>query len=126
MKRPGSLEEVAAWSNDRREFHRHLADFLDQFRIERRLAMLAVEPERLVSRLEGGEVCDAYLAAVAVTLAREIRAAPPAWAWAEDRKLKRPWFASPGPAIRAMLLWESPAPFRERNLFVSENALARA
>ena len=88
--------------------------------------MLAMEPERLASRFEGGEVCDAYLAAVAVALAREIRAVPPTWAWAEDRKLKRPWFASPGPAIRAMLLWKSPAPFRERNLFVSENALARA
>ena len=126
MKRPDSLQEVAAWSNDRRHFHRHLADFLDQFRIERRLEMLAVEPERLASRFDGGDVCDAYLAAVAVSLTREIGAVPPAWAWAKDRKLKHPWFASPGPAIRAMLLWESPAPFRERNLFVSENALARA
>jgi|SRR5688572_23053691 len=126
MKRPDSLREVADWSNDRREFHRHLADFLDQFRAERSSAMLEAEPARLNSRFEGGDVSDAYLAAVAVSLAREIGAVPPAWAWAEDRKLKRPWFASPGPAIRAMLLWESPAPFRERNLFVSENALSRA
>lgn len=51
---------------------------------------------------------------------------PPRWAWAEDRKLKSPWFAHPGPNVRAMLLAESPAPFRERNLFVSENALSRA
>jgi len=66
------------------------------------------------------------LAAVAVSLAREIGEAPPAWAWADDRKLRRPWFASPGPALRATLLAESPAPFRERNLFVSANVLSRA
>ena len=126
MKRPSSLEEVAAWSGDRREFHRHLADFLDQFRIEHQSVMLAREPGRVTSRFDGGDVCDAYLAAVAVALAREISAPPPSWAWAEDRKLRQPWFASPGAAIRALLLLESPAPFRERNLFVSENALSRA
>ena len=71
-------------------------------------------------------MADAYLAAVAVSLAREIREPPPSWAWAEDRKLRRPWFAWPGPALRATLLAESPAPFRERNLFVSANVLSRA
>src|SRR5438093_2682031 len=121
MRRPSSLEEVAAWSADRREFHRHLADFLDQFRLERQAKMLTQEPRRLASRCDGGEICDAYLAAVAVALSREIEVPPPPWAWAADRKLQRPWFASPGPAIRALLLLESPAPFRERNLFVSEN-----
>jgi hypothetical protein len=41
-------------------------------------------------------------------------------------KLRTPWFAWPGPSLRATLLAESPAPFRERNLFVSANALTRA
>jgi len=126
MRRPDSLHQVAAWSENRREFHYHLADFLDQFRIKRQPTMLAQEPGRLATRFNGGEVCDAYLAAVAVALAREVHAAPPDWARAESRKLSRPWFASPGAAVRAMLLLESPAPFRERNLFVSESALARA
>lgn len=88
--------------------------------------MLTEEPRRLPAVYEGGEVGDAYLAAVAVTLAREVGAAPPAWAWDESRKLRAPWFASPGPSLRATLLVESPAPFRERNLFVSANALSRA
>lgn len=88
--------------------------------------MLAEEPRRLADVLKDGAVADAYLAATAVSLARLIRVAPPAWAWDESRKLKSPWFAHPGPAIRATLLAESPAPFRERNLFVSENALSRA
>ena len=35
-------------------------------------------------------------------------------------------FAHRGRALRATLLAESPAPFRERNLFVSANALSRA
>lgn len=126
MRRPGSLAEVAAWSTDSREFSFHFADFLDQFYLERRGEMLSEEPSRLAKRVTDGDVADAYLAAAAVALARLIQVDPPAWAWREDRKLRKPWFASPGPAIRATLLLESPAPFRERNLFVSANALSRA
>lgn len=125
-RRPESLAEVAEWSTDRREFEYNFADFLDQFYLERRAGMLAQEPRRLEKVINDGGVADAYLAATAVSLARLIRVVPPTWAWAEDRKLKSPWFAHPGPAVRAMLLAESPAPFRERNLFVSENALSRA
>jgi hypothetical protein len=44
----------------------------------------------------------------------------------DKRKLHRPWFASPLAALRAVLILESPAAFRSRNLFVSENALTRA
>jgi len=43
----------------------------------------------------------------------------------EERKLHKPWFASPLAALRATLLLESPVGFRSRNLFVSENALTR-
>jgi hypothetical protein len=117
------VSELAA---DKRSFAYALSEFLDQFRIERRMQMLAEEPARLATRYAEGEIADAYLAAVAVALSREIRAVPPSWAWQEDRKLRRPWFAHPGPALRATLLAESPAPFRERNLFVSANALTRA
>lgn len=126
MTRPASLTQVAAAATDGRAFAYAIAEFVDQFRLERRVEMLADEPERLASRYEGGDVGDAYLAAVAVSLAREIGQSPPAWAWAESRKLRRPWFAHPGDALRATLLAESPAPFRERNLFVSANALSRA
>jgi hypothetical protein len=126
MRRPASLAEVAAWTTDRKVFHFHLADFIDEFRRAGSRAMLADEPRRLASVYEDGEIADAYLAAVAVSLSREIQESLPAWAWADSRKLRRPWFAWPGPALRATLLAESPAPFRERNLFVSANALTRA
>jgi hypothetical protein len=126
MTRPRSLAEVAAWSTDRRTFHYHLADFLDEARRERSRSALEDEPALLGDHFAGGDVADAYLGAVAVALARELGAAPPVWAWHARRKLSKPWFAHPGPRLRAMLLAESPAPFRERNLFVSANALSRA
>ena len=126
MKRPASLAQVAEWTLRDVGFSRQLADFLDQFAIERRAEMLDEEPVRLRGQVTDGDVRDAYLAAVAVSLARQIDVPPPRWAWADDRKLREPWFASSGPAIRATLILESPAPFRERNLFVSSNALARA
>jgi hypothetical protein len=126
MNRPACLAEVARLSDSRADFSRHLADFLDQFYIERRPEMLAEEPRILAAAIEDGNVADAYLAATAVSLARLVKSPPPVWAWQERRKLKSPWFASRGRSIRAILLVESPAPFRERNLFVSENALSRA
>jgi hypothetical protein len=126
VKRPGSLAEVVTRAGDLRDFHYSLADFLDQFAIEKRASMLATEPARLVDRFPNGDVGDAYLAAVAVALARTIGSDPPLWSWHASRKLRRPWFAHPGAALRATLLSESPAPFRERNLFVSANALSRA
>lgn len=126
MTRPSSLAEVAARSHDARAFAYELADFLDQFRINAGADALAVEPARLAARYPAGDVADAYLAAVAVSLARDIATPPPPWSWDVSRKLGRPWFAHPGAALRAILLAESPAPFRERNLFVSANALSRA
>ena len=74
----------------------------------------------------GMSVSDAYLAATAEELARRIARPPPSWIDAESRRLRRPWFASPLAALRAVLLLESPPGFRARNLFVSENALTRA
>ena len=75
---------------------------------------------------ELGAVQDAYLAATAEELARRFNLLLPAWTVGEDRQLHRPWFATPLAAVRAVLLLESPPPFRARNLFVSENALSRA
>jgi hypothetical protein len=43
-----------------------------------------------------------------------------------DVALPTPWFATPGRAMRATLILESPASFRERNLLVTANALSVA
>jgi hypothetical protein len=124
--RPNTLAEVAALAAGGDSFDRCLANFLDEFYRSPNAHALADEPELLGPRLgEQGQVQDAYLAATAEELARCWNLDVPDWTASPDRALHRPWFASPLAALRAVLLVESPAPFRARNLFVSANALTR-
>jgi hypothetical protein len=125
--RPGSLAEVARLAATGESFDLCLANFLDEFYFTPTAEALSNEPVLLgAGGGELGRVQDAYLAATAEELARGCGFAPPAWIWEESRKLHRPWFASPLASLRAVLLLESPAGFRARNLFVSQNALSRA
>lgn len=125
--RPKSLAEVAQWTADGNSFDYCLASFLDEFYSLPVGAALVDIPKLLAQQYgELGRVQDAYLAATAEELARQFNLPLPEWTLAEERKLRRPWFASPMAALRAVLILESPAGFRARNLFVSENALSRA
>jgi hypothetical protein len=126
MRRPRSLSEVAAWTHTADDFSLHLSDFLHEFEARPSASAFAEEPELLVERFELGQVADAYLAAVAALLSQHLAIAAPQWSRAPHRYCPRPWFASTGSAMRACLLLESPGPFRERNLFVSANALSVA
>ena len=56
----------------------------------------------------------------------DVRLPRPGWSTEPERYLHSPGFASPGSSICACLLLESPGPFRERNLFVTANALSVA
>jgi len=123
---PKTLAEVAELAASGESFDLSMADFLDGFFWNPSQAALAASPKRLAGALPQGEVADAYLAAAAEWLAWKFNLQPPKWAFEEDRALRRPWFASQLASLRAVLLWESPAPFRSRNLFVSANALNRA
>ncbi len=125
--RPKTLAEVARLAANGDSFDRCLANFLDGFYAAPDVAALSSEPKPLAPKLgELGRVQDAYLAAVAEQLACANKFLIPTWVAADIRKLHHPWFASPLAALRAVLLLESPVAFRARNLFVSENALARA
>ncbi len=125
--RPKTLAEVAQLTFNGDSFDRCLANFLDEFYAAPKVEALAGTPDLIAAKLgETGRVQDAYLAATAEELARAHQLPAPAWIADEARKLHRPWFASPLAALRAVLLLESPAAFRARNLFVSENALTRA
>lgn len=125
--RPQSLAEVAERALQGGSFDFCLKNFLDEFQFRPSLEALLREPARLRDAFpELGAVQDAYLAAVAESLAGSAHLPVPTWAFAEDRKLHRPWFALEYASMRALLLWESPPAFRSRNLFVSENALSRA
>jgi hypothetical protein len=124
--RPTTLAQVAEHAAQGDSFDRSLANFLDDFYSAPSADALAKEPVPLAPRFADlGRVQDAYLAAAAEELARQFNLQRPTWIDAEIRKLHRPWFASKLAALRAVLLLESPAAFRSRNLFVSENALVR-
>jgi hypothetical protein len=124
--RPKTLAEVAQLAAVGNSFDRCLANFLDEFYMAPSESALVEPPAPLEPHGgELGRVQDAYLAATAEELARHYNLPVPAWTVGEERKLRRPWFASPLAALRAVLLLESPAGFRSRNLFVSENALTR-
>ena len=126
LRRPQSLAEVARRATDGGSFEFELSDFLHEFALRGTAAMLAEPPARLRDIHDMGDVQDAYLAAVATYLAGRIGCAAPSWTHLPERTLSRPWFAQPGRHMRATLLVESPAAFRERNLFVSSNALSVA
>ena len=105
-----------------------LGDFIDDFRLraksrEEKMGMVQDEPKSL-----GGDRppdIRAYLAAVTESLCREAGLTPPEWTQKPDYFLKEPWFAGHLENLKAILLVESPIPFRRRNLFVSANALSR-
>ena len=121
-----SLAEVAELTASGDSFEFCLANFLDEFYAAPSVEALAREPPLLAPHFgDLGRIQDAYLAGTAEELARPFNLSSSLWADAETRKLHRPWFASPLAALRAVLLLESPAGFRLRNIFVSENALAR-
>ena len=124
---PRTLAEVAELAARGESFDFSLRNFLDGFYARPLADALSAEPESLADRLpQFGAVADAYLAATAEWLAWKFNLPPPQWALAENRSMRRPWFASSLASMRALLLLERPAPFRSRNLFVSENALSRA
>ncbi|GDY21813.1 hypothetical protein LBMAG56_31600 [Verrucomicrobiota bacterium] len=125
--RPKTLAKVAQLAAAGDSFDRWLANFRHDFYSAPTAAALTPTPGLLAPKLcELGRVQDAYLAATAEHLACAHGLPIPAWVGSEDRKLHRPWFASPLAALRAVLILESPAAFRSRNLLISENALTRA
>ena len=124
--RPKTLAEVAQLAAGGDSFDLCLANFLDEFYAAPSAAALSPTPGLLAPNLgELGGVQDAYLAATAEHLACANGFPVPVWTVADERSLHRPWFASPLAALRAVLLLESPAAFRSRNIFISENALTR-
>ena len=127
-RRPRSLFEVVRDADSTEDIGYNLADFLDHVNVLVKLptararvaASLRTEPPRT-----GDAVQDAYLGAVAAHLAHRLRLRAPRWTEKKCRWLEHPWFALPDDWARAMLLRDSPAAFRERNLFTTEDALHR-
>lgn len=119
--RPRSLKEVAERTLAGASADLALRNFLDEFYLAPKLEMLLEEPPPV-----GKPVTDAYLAAAAAELGNTFFSKVPQWALAPERHLEEPFFGFHTPLGRAYALISTPAAFRERNLFIGEDALARA
>ena len=124
--RPKTLAEVAAGSISTDGFFGNLRDFLHEFQRTPDARMIAGEPAAMREGFDFGAIADCYLAAAAVELSLTLGCTRPAWTHRSFRFSREPWFAAKSAKLRMCLLHESPAGFRERNLFVSENALSVA
>lgn len=120
------MNEVFRSVNSEDDFSYAIRDFVDRFNDEPSPSLLRVEPELLEAVLSDGGVADAWLAATAVYLSKKHQLALPAWTRGNARALDKPWFGAKSPNLKIVLLQESPAEFRVRNLFVSANVLSRA
>lgn len=120
------MAESFANVEDRRSFGYKVREFLDRFRENPSYELLADEPARLRDVLNDNGYADAFLAATAAYLAQKHQFPTPKWAVGTSRALAEPHFAAKTHNLRMILLQESPAAFRVRNLFVSANALSRA
>lgn len=125
---PAEIAELA------RQIRRHPDDeetrlrlclqFLDDFRdaaAEARSALLAAPP-----RSTGDRRWDAFLAALAEHLAYHHGLPVPRWTGRNDRTLDTSWFVCDLPSVKAAALAESPAAFRGRGIFITEDFFARA
>ena len=120
------MAESFADVQDQNSFGYKVREFLDRFRENPSYDLLAEEPARLNSALNDNGYADAFLAATAAFLAQKHQLSTPKWASGTSRALAEPHFAAKSHNLRMVLLQESPAAFRVRNLFVSANALSRA
>lgn len=105
-----------------------LSEFLDEFYLAptpaQRAAMIA-EPPKMTPNPE----LNGLLGGVAEYLAHQNKLPQvPAWAYASERYLDRPWHVSPfdDAGMREYLTFSSPAEFASRNIFTEERPLRRA
>ncbi|BAM07886.1 hypothetical protein [Leptospirillum ferrooxidans] len=127
--RPGSLHEYSQALANGNPDGWVLGEFLDAFYEappNHRQNMIEQEPELLGGKIRNGDVTDAYIAATAEYLAWHFSLLTPDWTQDSRRIMKEPWFATDIEGLKTLLAMESPAAFRRRNLFVSQNALSRA
>ena len=119
------LAETVRGVKTPREFGYALSDFVDRFNHAPDSRLVADEPASLTGRFADEGLADAYLASAAAWLCRTHQLPVPLWARGAARALEHPWFAAKTPKLKTLLLQDSPAEFRVRNLFVSADALVR-
>ena len=103
-----------------------VGNFLAFLAPDRIAEAITQEPELLAQSIPSGEVMDAYLGAVAETLAHRAGIPQPTWAEAPGRFLGRFHFRSKSRRLNDLLLLETPEPFRRRGLVTSSNVMSVA
>ena len=98
----------------------HLMDMADDLRRDPSPGRMAEAPDP-----EAGPRMLALIAATVEALCAETGLRPPWWC-AGVGPLNEPWFVSEVENLKASALVESPAQFRQRNVFVLANFLSRA
>jgi hypothetical protein len=125
-RRTETLRESMAKVAVQSDFSYAIKNFLDRFKANPNPDLLLNEPELLSPLIQDGGYADAFVASTAAYLCQVHHFEAPAWVNCNCRIMPIPWFAAKSPNMKAILLQESPAAFRVRNLFVSANALHRA
>jgi|TARA_B110000438_G_scaffold299641_1_gene350253 hypothetical protein len=117
---PRTLAEVAAFSQSLEDFGRYLREWehsISRKGVHSRPGLrkaLADEPIVLENKYTGGDIADAYLAALAEWLVRKHALKEIDWPKDPNRYTEQAWWAN---GFQASLLASTPASFRTRNLF---------
>ena len=115
----GVIENAA----EGQDFYLLLGDFLDAFYRAGALARQAMIDARPGDNAPG---LLPYAAAAAHKLANDYGLAVPAWVFEKRCYSARPFFGCRARSnLRLLFMYQSPAEFKHRNLFVDENVLAR-
>lgn len=123
------MHNLAAFAKEvetKDDFSFGLKNFLDNFYANPCPEMLTDEPRLLRDVIHDDGFADAYLGAVAEHLSRKSSWNPPCWCMSRLRMLQDPFFAASSFKMQRLLLGDSPAAFRWRNIFVSRDSLSRA
>jgi hypothetical protein len=134
--RPKNLSGVSQKASTLEAWGLSLAEFLDEVHTVRvkegsgaLLELIREEPPLLKLRFEQGETADAFAAALAEHLANEAGIPPPAWTSKRERYLPKAWFPisqiAEQPYLRSLVERDTPKSFRNHNVFIDENSLAR-
>lgn len=118
-----TLQEVATTIAAGETSRVALGNFLAFLKPEGVQAAINDAPVILSGQVSSGPATDAYLAAVAESLALKHGASVPAWTEDPARFLDHLHFPSHNKRLNDLLLQETPEPFRKRGIIVSANVL---
>jgi hypothetical protein len=128
MFRPETLADVARFARrDPAELPRALDGFVDEFYLDH--PDKAAQQRRLdpVPEPVGDPLCDAWIGAAGEHLAQRWGLSVPPWTQRRVHfALNDPVFLPASPALRAIVIVESPPAFRARLIFTRAEPLARA